>query len=216
MGRKISPKGEAFQPDLTPAGNHRACIVAMIELGTHTVQYQGKPPKESEQIYVVYELLDLDEEATADGRDGPYIVARQYTLSLYEGAGFSKVVSAALGRPLGKDEEVDLDLCVGKAVMIGVSHRPSKKGDVSYDDVGDATPVASVLRKMPVRPKYVPFYAELGTYRDHDWVPWLYGKKASQKIVESAEVRSGRVKPPDQPVVAAGQQPAAAQGGDIY
>ncbi len=208
MGFKATKNGGGdFQRELVPAGNHRAAIVAVVYMGLHeepTFKDKSKM-EQNEKVCIVYELLD---EERPEGGDvtGPYVIQRVYTASTFEKAAFTKVCQSVLMRPL-KTEEVedglDLEVLTGKAVMIEVKHKPI--GNVVYDNVGDVTPVASVLRKLPVAPKNIPFYADPDTYRDHDWIPWVFGKKLIDKIAE-------RVKD-DRPSQPAKQQPANVGAG---
>lgn len=183
MGRTLETKaartGGEFE--LCPEGNHRCALIALIELGTHSESYQGGAEKDTEKIYAVYELLDEEKS---------YVVGRMYTFSLGEKAAFRKVASAVMQRPLANNEKIDVERFVGKPLMVQVNHTES--GSKTYGNVGDVTAVPKALQKSPVKPSQVPFYASLGSYRDHAWVPYIYGQSVAEKIAESQEMKGGK------------------------
>jgi hypothetical protein len=189
MGYKLTKNsGEEFPK--VPVGNHRCCIVAVTELGTHTEQafVQGQPDKDRFKIQIVYELLDEEREGNA----GPWVIGHVYTASSFKDAPIVKAVSAALQRPVGEDEEPDLEKIVGKVVMVEVVHEAGKKDPSKvYDKIKSVTPIATLFKKMPVKPVNPPAYFELGSYIAHDWHPRIFGAKVADFIGQSQEGRRG-------------------------
>ncbi len=193
MGYKL-PKGGGQEYPKVPAGNHRACIIAVTELGTHTEKAfkQGAPDTTRFKIQIVYELLDEEREPASDG---PWIIGHVYTGSSFEDAPIMGVVRAALQRPLAKDEEPDVEKLVGKVVMVEVAHAPGKADPSKvYDKVKSVTPIAALFKKMPVKPVNPPAYFALGSYVVHDWHPRIFGAKVADFIALSAEAQSGELR----------------------
>ncbi len=192
MGRKLTNKGgEGQEYPKVPEGNHRACIVAVTELGTHTERafVQGEPDKQRFKYQLVYELLDEERE---DPRAGPWVIGHVYTETNYKDAPIMKVMAAALMRPMGEDEEPDVETLVGKVVMVNVVHKAGKADpSKTYDGVAGVMPLASALKKLPARPVNPPAYFGLGKYVEHDWHPRIFGVKVADKIKESLEARGG-------------------------
>lgn len=189
MGYKLT-KGERVEFEKVPAGNHRAVIVAVIEMGTHVEEAykKGAPDVSRFKINLVYELLDVEKE---DGKDA-WIIGHTYTASNFADAPIMKVCAAAFQRPMAKDEEPDLEKLVFRVVLVNVVHEAGKADPSKiFDKVKDVSPIPDVMKKMPVRPKYVPCYHALGTYAEHDWHPRIFGVKVVDKIKESSEARAG-------------------------
>src|SRR5262245_26390627 len=67
--------GEDFK-DPAPEGVHRARLVALVDLGTHSEEYQGKP-RDLHKVFAVWELVGCHQ----PGSTLNYVIAQDYTLS---------------------------------------------------------------------------------------------------------------------------------------
>lgn len=197
MGYKLERSNSGVEYEKVPAGNHRCCIVAVTELGTHTEEAfkKGAPDVTRFKIQIVYELLDEERAEPA----GPYVIGHVYTASDFEDAPIMKAWVAAMGRAKKKDEIPDMESIVGKVVMVEVVHQAGKTDPSKiYDKVKGVTPLPVVMKRMPVKPQYQPCYHALGTYRQHDWHPRIFGTKVADFIAACQEAKDGKLSAPDE------------------
>jgi hypothetical protein len=150
--------------------NHKAAVVAVVELGTHHEVYQGAGSNKH-KVLICYEILDEQ-----DDRGGNLLMAESYTFSLYENANFRKVV-AACGFKVGEGDEFDAAKLLGQPLRITVEH--SAKGEAVYANIAALAPADRADRPKPgerVKTQQVPFAWSLddGEYRECDWIPWTY------------------------------------------
>ncbi len=159
--------------------NHRAAFIALVDLGTQDGNFGEK-----RELMVCWELLD---EKQSTGK--PFVVGHRYTFSLNEKANLRRVVEAALGK-LANDEEVDLSRILRLPVMLQIEHGKSTKGR-DYAAVKAVIPAAKTDRGKPAATTLAPFTFDLEeakSFNPPDWLPFLYGRKVSEVIKESAEV----------------------------
>lgn len=169
---------------LVPAGNHAAVLVAIVELGTHYEEFQGKG-KDTEKVYLVWELTDEEK----DG-GGHYFIGREYTMSFNEKAGLRKMVEAWRGSGFANDEEFDLTKLLGQGCQLNVAHKPS--GDKKYANVAGASKPMKGVKIPPATVK--PFIYEINSGEDapgQEWLPFIYGASVKDKIGQSAEKKGG-------------------------
>lgn len=169
--------------ELPSEDNHRAAVVAYVDLGTQSESYQGGPPEDKRQVFVVWELL---EERTSSG--APHLIGRKYTFSLNEKAGLRKVYEACAGTvPDGR--EVDLDDILGKPCMLDVRLEDGKEGR-KYVKVAAVTPAAKGERGKKAKTTHEPFcwYFDSGAACNlPDWLPYCFGRKVADVIAGSKE-----------------------------
>ena len=187
--------------------NHRAAIVALVDLGTQDEDYQGQR-SQKRKILVVWELLD---EQQSDGR--PHLLARSYTASLNEKAALRKLYEAVRGK-VENDREVDLTEMLGLPVMLDVRHSAGKEDKV-YAKVEGVTPASKIERGKKQRTLSEPYLFSMFEGSEAldplpEWLPYLYGQKVADVLALSPEWRSlERPAPaPKQPA----RQPAATAG----
>lgn len=175
--------------ELPPEGNHSAVCVAVIDLGTHVESYQGVS-KEARKLYLAWELIGHQ---TKQG--GPHIVCNQYTVSFNEKAKLRQLLETWRGKKFVEGEEFDISRIVGMPCFLQVSHAKSGSGNDIYKiDAVTTIPKGIQLPKPTVKPI---LWDIEGTepVPAQDWLPFLYGKKVSEKIGDSIEKR-GNTKPP--------------------
>jgi hypothetical protein len=197
--------------------NHRAAIVALVDLGTQEEEYQGRQERKR-KILLVWELLD---ETRSDGR--PHLLARAYTCSLNEKAALRGVCEAAKGK-IHNDVEVDLTELLGLPVMLNVVHGEGKEGKV-YAKIEGVAPASKLERGKRQETQTEPYLFSMFEGSQvlnalPDWLPYLYGKKIVDVLALSPEYQSlpkqqppKTTIPPRQSAATAGkptQQPAPA------
>lgn len=75
-----------------PTGIHKAKLFSIVDLGTQTGQYDGKPTI-NRQLHFTWELT---EETKEDGK--PYVISRFYNQSLGEKSNFIQDITSWLGK----------------------------------------------------------------------------------------------------------------------
>ncbi len=129
MAIKAEPV-EKKERKLIPEGNHAARVYRIIELGHCPTEFQGVPDTK----HVMRLGFEFPNETAdfGDGEEKPFVLDKEFTISMFEKANLRKVVEAALGTTL-KDEEADsFDITdiMGKTLMIDVRHKESKSGNI--------------------------------------------------------------------------------------
>jgi hypothetical protein len=117
--------GKEFTP--APVGNHPARCIGVIDLGTQTGEWQGKPLVRR-QCVIQWELPN---EQMEDGR--PFIVSKFYTASLSEKANLRHDLEAWRGREFTQEELDGFESrnVLGKSCMVQVIHTEKGKAKVS-------------------------------------------------------------------------------------
>jgi hypothetical protein len=128
MGRYASETGSSsFKP--APAGSHVARAIAVVDIGTHHDEYQGKPNVRN-QVIVRWELPNELEEF--DGVKKPLIVSKFYTNSLNPKANLRHDLEAWRTKNFTTEELMKFDLMsiLGKACTVSIVHTESGKAKV--------------------------------------------------------------------------------------
>lgn len=136
MGLVAKSNGGGDFP-LAPAGNHVALCYAVVDLGEHESEWQGKTTWKR-RVRLAWELCD---EVMEDGR--PFSVSKEYTLSLNEKANLRHDLEAWRNRPF-TDEELegfDVFAVLGAPCMVQVVHQKRRSGEGAYEKVAAVTSV---------------------------------------------------------------------------
>jgi hypothetical protein len=128
--------------EIAPAGNHVAICYAMVDLGQQHIVYNNEE-KWQRKVYIGWELSN---EQMADGR--PFMVSRQFTMSLHEKSTLRAILESWRGRPFTDDELMGFDLknILGKPCMVNVVHATGNNGR-TYANVKS---IATMPKGMPV------------------------------------------------------------------
>lgn len=115
-----------FKP--VPVGSHAARCVAVIDLGTQTVDFQGET-KYQHKVTLTFEAYAEDEngELLLDSETRPLQISKRYTLSLHERAGLRRDLNSWRGRPFTSEELQSFDLrkILGAPCMLSVAQGES-------------------------------------------------------------------------------------------
>jgi hypothetical protein len=128
---------------LPPVGPTLGICYQIIDLGTHKTTWEGQE-KSQQKIRLTWELPSRLME---DGR--PFVISREYTLSMAANANLRADVEAWLGVAMEDGEAWEFDIAdmAGVAATISVVHNKSKDGTKTYANVGAIMPV---MEGMPV------------------------------------------------------------------
>lgn len=171
--------------DLCPAGNHPAVLIAVIDLGTHTDEYQGKQ-MDSRQGVLVWELPG---EIKPNGE--PFVLAKQYNLYFSPTSKLRQMVEGWRGKKFADGEPFDLEALLSKPCLINVVHKAGKNNK-TYHEVGG---VSNLPRGMTApRNSYPTFLYVVGgplPVPADDWLPYIYGEPVADIIGRCHEVKAG-------------------------
>jgi hypothetical protein len=171
---------------IPPEGNHVARCVRVIDLGTQRDSYMGKP-KIMHKAMVAWELPD--EKAVFDEERGeePFLVSKEYTVSLGERANLRHDLEAWRGKQFTEAElkAFDISKLIGAACMVNVVHRTSKNNR-NYASITAVTPLPKGVKKADVPKQTLPslsYQIEDGNNEVFKALPeWI-----QKKIMESEE-----------------------------
>lgn len=130
---------------IPPSGSHTARLIQIILLGTQVSA--NKEYADAPKIRLTWELPEEKEVFDEDQGPQPFVVSKEYTLSMNPKATFRKDLEAWRGRPFTDEEATvfDTSKVIGKPCMLSVMH--SSKGDRTYANVAT---IANVPKGLTV------------------------------------------------------------------
>lgn len=140
----IAKKTGGAQYDPAPAGVHVAVCVDVIDLGLLEVTYSGKTKKQH-KVRLAWQIGE-------DREDGkPFLVQKQYTLSLSEKATMRADLESWRGRPFTPAEEggFDVETIIGAPCMLNIVHE-TKEGK-TYANIKAVMPLMKGASKIVPR-----------------------------------------------------------------
>lgn len=179
--KKQTPqKNDGEQGELVPEGNQAAVCVALIDIGTHTNEYQGKTTT-ARKVFIVWELVE-EQNRPCIGKD--------FTFSFHEKALLRDTLKKwRNGTDLAEGEEFDISVLLGKPCNLVVAHKTANSGKVFAKVDGVTGLVKSQVGKVG-KPSREPFLWSVsdGDITDiPDWIPWLYGQSIPDHVQKCAE-----------------------------
>lgn len=136
--------------ELTPAGNHIARCYQMIEIGTVTEVIMNKS-QTLRKVRIGWELpLETKEFREGEG-ERPFVISKEYTLSMHEKSNLRKDLKSWRGRDFTEDEAKSFDITklLGVPCMINIIHAPSKDGTRTYANISGVTPMPKGVKCPP-------------------------------------------------------------------
>jgi len=187
MSLKVAKQESNYEP--IPEGTHRARLVKIIDVGTQVMSFSANEEKHLRRLRLTFETPD--ERATFKKEDGeqPYMVSKEYTMSLHDKSSLRPAIQALLGRNLKKEEEkegFDLSSLLGAPCMITVEHK--EKEDKKFPNI---TGVSGVPKGMEVPEAETPFE----TFDVDNWNEETFrgfNEYLQDKIMNSLEAREER------------------------
>lgn len=182
MKAKAEGEGGSYTPP--PAGSHPACLVAIVDLGTHTDVYNGDA-KTTRQVYLVWELVG--EARPEDGQN--HLIGARYTLSSHPKAGLRLMLEGWRGKGFGDDEDIDLPGWLGRNCLANVTHEESGSGK-TYAKLKAISPLPKMMEKACPKPTYPLVcwnFASDDERPDVSHLPYVFGTPVKDKIEASQE-----------------------------
>lgn len=144
---------------LAPEGTHIARLVRLLHIGTIPEEYMGEQ-KEMNKVDFSFELLE-ETHVFKDGEEAkPFVVSKEFTLSMGEKANLRKFIEGMTGKAMKQEEanEFDVESLLGKSCLIVIKHKTSKAGN-AYTDISTASPLmkGQVAKEAFNTPKLLTF-----------------------------------------------------------
>jgi hypothetical protein len=114
-----------FQP--VEPGTYVARCFSMIEIGTIEVNY-GDGEKKVHKVHISWELPTEKAVFNEEKGEQPYIVSREFNLSMHSKADLRKTLESWRGKAYTEEEanKIDITNVLGKECMLTIVHEPSK------------------------------------------------------------------------------------------
>ena len=165
--------------EIAPAGNHVAICYAMVDLGQQHVVFNNEE-KWQRKVYIGWELSN---EQMADGR--PFMVSRQFTMSLHEKSTLRAILESWRGRPFTDDELMGFDLknILGKPCMVNVVHATGNNGRTYANVKSIATMPKGMTAPEQINPTMLFEFGDQGFDEDKyiNLPQWLQTKISESK-----------------------------------
>lgn len=187
----MASEGDSKPRQQPPAGTHSARCYSVIDLGTQESQFGAR-----HKVRLTWELPE--EKAVFKEEDGeqPFVISKEYTLSLFEKANLRQDLESWRGKEFTEDERKGFDIftLLGVPCLLTVVHKTV--GDKTYANVTSA----SKLPKSMTCPKQinpsVQFEIDEGRSATFKELPeWL-----QKKIEASEEWNGGQNHPVDKKI----------------
>ena len=179
--------------EVVPAGNHRGVLVALVDVGTHWESFAGKAPKPVRKIQLHFELVD---EKNSKGTN--HIIGAEYSVAGSPKASIRLLMSKWRGKDYGETEEINLLAALGKSCLVNVANT-SGKNDKTYANLAGVSRLPKGMEAGT--PTHKPFAWFIGSgekYPNPDWLPYVFGQSALEKMNESDELK-GEHAPSNEP-----------------
>lgn len=114
-----------------PAGTYVARCYSMIHIGTVEENIMGEN-KWLNKVRITWELPTETKVFKEESGEQPFVISKEFTLSMNEKANLRKFLEGWRGKGFSEDEAkaFDITALLGKACMISVIHKTSKKGNL--------------------------------------------------------------------------------------
>ncbi len=184
------------QRALPEEGQQPAVCVGLIDLGTHTQDYEGEE-KSFRKVAIVWELTDAPDPAL---KSGNFVILRDYTVAWSANANLKKLIHKWFGKA-PPEEGFDLQLLIDprySKCVANIVHGTSQNNR-EYAKLED---VAKPHKSLEIpRARRQPFIWNLTDDLSDipKWVPFLYGESVATVIKKSQEYREQFRKKPATP-----------------
>lgn len=180
------------QRELVPAGNHIARCYLMIEIGTIQEIIDGESRIQKKGM-IGWELPDELREFQDGKGDQPYVLSKEYNLSMNENSNLRKDLKSWRGKDFTEDEAKSFDVTrlIGVPCMLNIIHKAGKKdASKTYDQIASISSLPKSINCPPPVNKAI-----LLSYDAFDWD--VYNKLPDwikKKIAGSIEYAALKIK----------------------
>jgi hypothetical protein len=184
-------KGNGGGSVKAPAGNHRAVLVGIFDMG-HQWQDAFDKSKEGKWQHRAYFVWELVDEAIA-GANKNHVIGIDLTLSLNEKAKLRKWIEARTGKQIPDGAAFDPTSELGQPCMLNVV----MKGD--WPRVEGVSALSKRDAASPPKPTYPPTAVLLSEFQSGtaipEWCPYLFGSPLADHVNASRELGGAKPTP---------------------
>jgi hypothetical protein len=121
----LAKEGDSKPRPLAPAGTHAARCVSVIDLGT-----QATPFGENHKVRIAWELPQEKAVFSEEKGEQPFLVSKEYTLSLFEKANLRKDLESWRGKSFTPEQLGGFDIfsIIGTPCLLTIIHKTTDKG----------------------------------------------------------------------------------------
>lgn len=145
-----------------------ARCISMVQIGTEDDEYQGQP-KKLHRVRITWELPTETKVFKEENGEQPYLISKDYTLSMHAKATLRHHLESWRGKPYTDEEAnaVDITKLLGVACMLNVIHVPDAKGNLKARLSSVAAMPKGVKCPPQIMPQVVLCYP--GPGEAYDW-----------------------------------------------
>lgn len=162
----IIAKNSGTITEPVPAGTHVARCYQMLEIGTVQESFLGSEPRAMHKVRIGWELPEERKVFNPEKGEQPFVISKEFTLSMNEKANLRKYLEAWRGKGFSEDEAKAFDITklIGVPCLLNIIHKPSKDGQRIYADIASIMPLP---KKMKCSPQENP--TQMLSYDDFDY-----------------------------------------------
>lgn len=130
------------QKELIPAGNYIARCYQMIQIGT-VDEIINNETKQMNKVRIGWELPTETRVFSVERGEQPFVISKEYTLSLSDKANLRKMLASWRGKDFTEEQAkcFDISVLIGIPCMLNVIHKLSKDGTKTYQEIGSVSPM---------------------------------------------------------------------------
>jgi hypothetical protein len=147
----ILATNKGIQRELIPSGNYIARCYQMIQIGTVEEMILGSV-KTLNKVRIGWELPTELKVFNPDKGEQPFVISKEFTLSMNEKSNLRKVLASWRGKDFTEDEAKSFDITklLSAACMLNVIHKPSKADPTKiYEEIGSVSPMPKGVKCPP-------------------------------------------------------------------
>jgi len=166
--------GKTFAP-IAP-GTYPARCYSMVHIGTVTEEYQGEK-KEQNKVRITWELpTELKEFKEGQG-EKPYVISKDYTLSLHEKSNLRQTLKSWRGKDFTEDEarKFDITKLLGVACMLSIGNK-ERNGNVYAEITAVTPPMKGLSIPAQINPTFEFNYSEFDFNKFNTLPEWIRKK----------------------------------------
>jgi len=202
FGKLKANSGGGEFTELVPAGNHPAMLIGIIDLGTHTEQYQNNKPHDAHKVMLAWELpTEQKSDSTIN-----HVIAATYTYSFHKKSALRLMIENWRGSAYKEGDEFDISVMLGKQCLLSVIHAKNNDGSKTYANVSKsgASAIPKGMKCPPAQNKPICWAIGDGPVPEDPWLPRSFGEKIGDVIARSKELQGQPVLPSSEELEAAG------------
>lgn len=144
----INASNNGVKKELIPAGNYIARCYQMLEIG-HVSEVIMGVPKTLNKVRIGWELPEELRVFTAEKGEQPFVISKEYTLSMNEKSNLRKDLKSWRGKDFTEEEAKSFDITklLSAPCMLNIIHNPSKSDPSRvYEQISGITPLPKGMK----------------------------------------------------------------------